>query len=81
MSNDSGKMVVSFGWMDMVFSLEDGVELLKLLDRGEDYKERYDSTSKSTHYYVFKDEEKNISVKVISAAKYNVAKLAGKPQE
>jgi hypothetical protein len=81
MSNDSGKVVINFGWKEMVFSLEDGIEILKIFDRAERYTERYISATKSTSYHAFKDEDETITAKVITNEKYNIAKLAGKPQD
>jgi hypothetical protein len=79
--DDNFKMVLNFGWREIVLPMEDGFSLLRLMTEAEEYKERYDSPTRTTSYYVFKDPDAYITAKLISAAKYNVAKLAGKPQE
>ena len=79
--DDNFKMVLSFGWREIVLPLEEGFSLLRLISKAEEYKEKYESTTRTTSYHVFKDPDVHLAAQLISADKYRVAKLAGKPQE
>jgi hypothetical protein len=82
MSNEEGMLLIKLGWhTSYVLPIKDGIELIRIIGRAESYSEEYDSTTKVTMTHVWHDADNpNLTATLLSTAKYNVAKLAGKPE-
>jgi hypothetical protein len=77
------KVVVTMGWnCEYVMDAEKALTLLDLLKDAELFKDIYRSTEKGgTTYHIFPQEKEICTMKVLSNNFYNLAKLAGKPEE
>lgn len=77
------KVVVSLGWSnEYVMEAEKALTLLDLLKDAEVYKEQYRSADNGgTTYHIFHQDKDVCSMRVLSSNFYNLAKLAGKPEE
>lgn len=75
------KVVVSLGWgSEYVMDAEKALTMLELLKDAEMYKEQYRSGGGTT-YHIFAQDKEVCNMKVLSNNFYNLAKLAGKPEE
>ena len=77
------KVVVSLGWNnEYVLDADKALTLLDLLKDAEVYKEQYRQIDKGgTSYHIFQQEKDVCTMRVLSKNFYNLAKLAGKPEE
>jgi hypothetical protein len=77
------KVVVSLGWNnEYVLEADKALTLLELLKDAEIYKEQYQPIDKGgTSYHIFQQDKDVCNVRVLSKNFYNLAKLAGKPEE
>jgi hypothetical protein len=77
------KVVVSLGWnSEYVMDADKALTLLDLLKDAEIYKEQYRSTENGgTCYHIFNQDKDICTMRVLSKNFYNLAKLAGKPEE
>jgi hypothetical protein len=77
------KVIVSLGWSnEYVMDAEKALTMLELLKDAEIYKEQYRSTDKGgTLYHIYAQDREICTMKVLSNNFYNLAKLAGKPEE
>lgn len=72
-------MIVSMPYGDVVLSVEDAVQLTKILEKAEKYRCNYKSGQDSTHHiYPMPDQ---MTMKLITQETYQMYKLAGKPEE
>jgi hypothetical protein len=77
------KVVVSLGWgSEYVMDADKALAMLELLKDAEIYKDIYRSEEKggSTHH-IYPQEKELCNLRVLSKNFYNLAKLAGKPEE
>ena len=77
------KVIVSMGWnCEYVMDADKALTMLELLKDAEIYKEQYRSADKGgTLYHIYAQEKEICTMKVLSKNFYNLAKLAGKPEE
>ena len=77
------KVIVSIGWNnDFVMDADKALTLLDLLKDAEKYQEVYQSSEKGgSTYHIFPQQKELANLKVLSTNMYNLAKLAGKPEE
>jgi len=77
------KVVVSLGWNnEYVLDADKALTLLDLLKDAEVYKEQYQPIEKGgTSYHIFQHDKDVCNMRVLSKNFYNLAKLAGKPEE
>lgn len=77
------KVIVSLGWSnEYVMDADKALTLLDLLKDAEKYQEVYRSSDKGgSTFHIFQQDKEVCSLKVISSSFYNLAKLAGKPEE
>ena len=77
------KVIVSLGWgHEYVMEAEKALTMLELLKDAELFKEMYRSAEKGgTTYHIFPQDKEICTMKVLSNNFYNLAKLAGKPEE
>jgi hypothetical protein len=81
-------VVVDLGWKKYIMSKEKAMLLVECLEHAELYEEKYWSDDKrrelgmaeSYTYHVYTNEN-NFHMQIISDSKYQMARLAGKPQE
>lgn len=71
-------MIVSMPYGDMVLPVEDAMTLMKILEKAEKYRCKYE-TGGSTHHIFMLEEQMN--AKLISQDTYAMYKLAGKPEK
>lgn len=72
-------MVVSIGYGDIVLPTEDAVQLLKILEKGERFRMKYNSSNPTTYHIWANDTE--YAARLIGEDLYRMAKLAGKPED
>ena len=77
------KVIVSLGWgSEYVMDADKALTMLELLKDAEIYKEQYRSADKGgTNYHIYAQDKEICNMKVLSKNFYNLAKLAGKPEE
>ena len=77
------KVIVTMGWnCEYVMDADKALTMLELLKDAEIYKEQYRSADKGgTLYHIFPQDKEICTMKVLSKNFYNLAKLAGKPEE
>ena len=81
-------VVVDLGWKKYIMSKEKAMQLVDCLEHAELYEEKYWSDEKrreigmtETYTYHVYTNDSNFNMQIISDSKYQMAKLAGKPQE
>ena len=72
-------MIVTMPYGEIVLPTEDAVTLMKLIEKGEKYRMKYNGAEPATHH-IFKLEEQ-MSAKLVSQETYAMYKLAGKPED
>lgn len=81
-------VVISIGYDEYVFSREDAMTMIGLLEKAERYEQKYWNkeeraargiTSEYT-YHVYPNDKQN-NMKIINNDLYQMAKLAGKPEK
>jgi hypothetical protein len=72
-------MIVSLGYAQYVMPTKDAVQLLEILENAERYVNKYRAKEESTHHVWPSDTI--FEAKMIGNELYNMAKLAGKPEE
>ena len=77
------KVIVNMGWnKEFVMDAEKALTLLDLLKDAELYSEKYRSAEKGgSTFHIFPQDKLLCDMRVLSVAFYNLAKLAGKPEE
>lgn len=81
------KVIFTLGWEKRVMELEEAVTCINLLSKAERYEEKYVSAAESptgsgfSKYHIYPAENFEPSLTLITEEKYNVAKLAGKPDK
>ena len=76
-------IVINVGYTKYIMENAKAVKLIELLEDAEVYENKYgrDSSGESyTTYHVYPNED-NFSMELIPATKYQLAKLAGKPNK
>lgn len=80
------KAVVTLGWNKYVMELDDAVTVVKALSNAEQMQDKYISAAESptgsgfTKYFIFPQEEFNPTISFLTDDRYNIGKLAGKPE-
>jgi len=81
-------IVIDLGYRKVVMPKEKAMQLMDCLESAELYEEKYWSEDKrkelgmtETYTYHVYNLENNFSMQIMSDSKYQMAKLAGKPQE
>ena len=77
------KVIVTLGWShEYVMDAEKALTMLELLKDAEIYKEVYRSAENGgTMHHIYPQDREICTMKVLSKNFYNLAKLAGKPEE
>jgi hypothetical protein len=75
----SEMMIVSLGYAHYVMPTKDAVHILEILEKAERYVNKYQANAESTHHVWPSDTV--FEAKMIGNDLYNMAKLAGKPEE
>ena len=75
------KAVVSLGYREYVLDADKALTLLGLLEDAEMYKEVYQSGGINTFHVYQNEEPQTMHLKLLPKKLYNLAKLAGKPEE
>jgi hypothetical protein len=81
-------IVIDLGYRKVVLDREKAMQLMECLETAEVYEEKYWSEDKrkelgmtETYTYHVYPNDNNFSMQIVSDSKYQMAKLAGKPQE
>jgi len=72
-------MIVSLGYSHYVMPTKDAVQILEILEKAERYVCKYRANEESTHHVWPSDTV--FEARMIGNDLYNMAKLAGKPEE
>ena len=77
------KVIVSIGWNnEYVMDADKALTLLDLLKDAEKYQEVYKGKELGgSTFHIFKQDKELCNLRVLSGNFYNLAKLAGKPEE
>lgn len=77
------KAVIEIGYRSYVMEADKALTLLGLLENAERYEEKYRGSGQQTTYHVYEEEtiDRYKTLKLIDDKAYNLAKLAGKPEE
>jgi hypothetical protein len=72
--------ILNIGYNGYVMPLKDAVVVAEMLGKAERYEEKYRSGSDNTHH-IYSETKENIgTIRLLSDAFYQGAKLAGKPE-
>lgn len=71
-------MIVSMPYGDMVLSVDDSVALMKILEKAEKYRNKYNGGASTHHIFPM---EEQLHARMISQDTYAMYKLAGKPED
>lgn len=81
-------VIVDIGYKKYIMPKEKAMQLVEVLESAEVYEEKYWSEDKrkelgmtETYTYHVYPNEANFSMQIIGDSKYQMARLAGKPQE
>jgi len=81
-------VIVDIGYKKYIMPKEKAMQLVEVLESAEIYEEKYWSEDKrkelgmtETYTYHVYPNEANFSMQIIGDSKYQMARLAGKPQE
>lgn len=72
-------MIVSMPYGDIALPTEDAVTLMKIFEKAEKYRLKYNGAEGTTHH-IFKLEDQ-LNAKLITQETYAMYKLAGKPED
>jgi hypothetical protein len=77
------KVIVSIGWNnEFVMDADKALTMLDLLKDAEKYQEKYRGADKGgSTFHIFSQDKELCNLRVLSGNFYNLAKLAGKPEE
>jgi hypothetical protein len=75
------KAVVSLGYREFVLDADKALTLLGLLEDAELYQEKYRSGGINTFHIYQSEEPQTMNLKLLPKKLYDLAKLAGKPEE
>ena len=79
-TNDMSKVIVTIGWNnEFVMDADKALTLLDLLKDAEKYQDKYNKDGNTFH--IFSQDKQLATLRVLSTNMYNLAKLAGKPEE
>lgn len=76
--------VVKFGYVSLVMPTEQAVKIADILIEAEVYEQHYakDENDKTIRtHHIYKKENLEVDIEVISDTQYKMYKLAGKPKE
>ena len=79
--NMTQKAVVSLGYREFVLDADKALTLLGLLEDAELYREVYRSGNINTFHVYQNEEPTTMTLKLLPKKLYDLAKLAGKPEE
>lgn len=78
-------IVLDFGWnTKFVMKSADALKIVEILEKAEQYEEKWrknEDGGTTYHVWPIEDPSKLPSMKIVSEALYQMAKLAGKPEE
>ena len=75
------KAVVSLGYREFVLDADKALTLLGLLEDAEMYQEKYRQGGVNTFHVYQNEEPTTMTLKLLPKKLYDLAKLAGKPEE
>ena len=76
---ENDMVIIELGWGNSyVMSVDDAFKIAEILGRAERYEDKYNSETKTTTHHVFPSKTMP-SMKIMSDALYQMAKLAGEP--
>jgi len=77
------KVIVNMGWnKEFVMDADKALTMLDLLKDAEMYTEKYQSAEQGgSTFHIFPQDKLLCDMRVLSGGMYNLAKLAGKPEE
>lgn len=76
------KAIVEMGYVSYVLDADKALQIIELLEGAERYQEKYRGSGVDTTLHVYTDETDKVKhLKLLSNNMYNLAKLAGKPEE
>jgi hypothetical protein len=73
-------MIVSVPYGDIVLPVDDAMALMKILEKSEKYRHKYNSQASTSSHHVFPMEDQ-LAARLISQDTYAMYKLAGKPED
>lgn len=73
-------MIVSMPYGEIVLPTEDAVTLMKIFEKAEKYRNKYNSGSTKSTHHIFPLEDQ-LSMRMITNETYQMYKLAGKPED
>ena len=73
-------MIISVPYGDIVLPTEDAVAVLKIFEKSEKYRHKYNGQGSTSTHHVYPMEDQ-LSARLISHDTYAMYKLAGKPED
>lgn len=73
--------IIRFGYENYVLSVKDAVTLAEMLANAQRYEEKYKPGGNGSTHHIWECEDRDMaSIRLISTAFYQGAKLAGRPE-
>lgn len=73
-------MIVSVPYGDIVLPVEDAVAVMKIFEKSEKYRHKYNGQGNTSTHHIFPTEDQ-MSARLITQETYAMYKLAGKPED
>lgn len=73
-------MIVTLPYGDIVLPTEDAVTVMKIFEKAEKYRLKYNSGSAQSTHHIFHMEDQ-LSARMITQDTYAMYKMAGKPED
>lgn len=71
-------MIMTLPYGDVVVSVEDSLTILKILEKAERYRQKYESGGSTHHIFPLEDQ---VHTRMVTQDTYAMYKLAGKPED
>jgi hypothetical protein len=76
------KAILSVGYNEYVFELEEAITIVNILAKAERFESKYHTTTSGRTQHIYENEEHEFGqLKLITDGFYRMAKLAGKPDK
>lgn len=75
------KAIITFGYTSYVMDTRDALALTEMLGKAEVYEQKYGRGENKNTHHIYENESEFGTIKLITDSFYQMAKLAGKPEQ
>lgn len=81
MDKRMGKVIMQLGYTSYVLDIRDAMTLAETLSKAEVYEQKYVRGENKQTHHIYENESEFGTIKLITDSFYQMAKLAGKPEQ